>query len=64
MGRDNFEGEKRRPIVKYKGAVLDGGSDPPWDGAILKGEGRWPVVKYSDYLPSAVQNGSTNRDAV
>jgi len=27
--------------------VLDGGLDPPWEGAILSGEGR-PIVKYRD----------------
>jgi len=30
--------------------VLDGGSDPPWEGVILRRKGR-PVVKYSDTLP-------------
>jgi len=34
--------------------VLDGGPDPPWEGAILRGK-RHPVVKYRDTLWSSVQ---------
>ena len=35
--------------------VLDGGPDPPWEGAILqKGNGH-PIVKYRDILWSSVQ---------
>jgi len=35
--------------------VLDGGPDPPWEGAILDGaEGR-PIVKYRDTLWPSVQ---------
>jgi len=34
--------------------VLDGGPDPPWEGAILGDKGR-PIVKYSDTLQSSVQ---------
>jgi len=33
--------------------VLDGGPDPPWEGAILRGKGR-PIVKYRDTLWSSV----------
>jgi len=29
--------------------VLDGGPDPPWEGAILAIGG--PIVKYRDFLP-------------
>jgi len=29
--------------------ILDGGLDPPWKGAILRGDGR-PIVKYRDAL--------------
>jgi len=36
--------------------VLDGGPDPPWANAILRGKGR-PIVKYRDTLRSSVQNG-------
>jgi len=34
--------------------VLDGGPDPPWEGAILAGKRR-PIVKYGDTLRSSVQ---------
>jgi len=34
--------------------ALDGGPDPPWEGAILTGEWR-PIVKYRDTLRSSVQ---------
>jgi len=34
--------------------VLGGGSDPPWEGAILNGKGRL-IVKYRDTLPRGVQ---------
>ena len=34
-----------RTLVGPKNSVLDGGPDPPWEGAIFRGEGR-PVVKY------------------
>ena len=34
--------------------VLDGGADPQWEGAILRG-GR-PIVKYRDTLRSSVQD--------
>jgi len=32
-----------RTSVGPRNHVLDGGADPPWEGAILKGEGR-PIV--------------------
>jgi len=31
--------------------MLHGGSDPPLEGAILKGEKERPIVKYSNSLP-------------
>ena len=34
--------------------MLDGGSDPQWQVAILRGKGR-PIVKYRDTLWSSVQ---------
>jgi len=34
--------------------VLDGGPDPPWEGAILRGKGH-TVVKYRETLRSSVQ---------
>ena len=34
--------------------VLDGGPDPPWEGAIFRGKGR-SIVKYRDTLRSSVQ---------
>jgi len=34
--------------------VLDGGPDPAWEGAILRGEVRF-IVKYRDTLRSSVQ---------
>jgi len=34
--------------------VLDGGSDPSWEGAILRGKGR-SILKYRDTLWSSVQ---------
>jgi len=33
--------------------VLDGGPEPPWEGAILRGKGH-PIVKYRDTLQSLV----------
>jgi len=40
-----------RTQMSPRNHVLDGGSDPPWEVAILKG-GKWqPIVKYSDSLP-------------
>jgi len=37
--------------------VLDGGSNPPWEGAILRGKGGH-IVKYRDILRSYVQNAA------
>jgi len=34
--------------------VLDGGPDPPWEGAVLRGKVP-PIVKYRDTLWSSVQ---------
>jgi len=34
--------------------VLDGGPDPPWEGAILRGKG-CPIVKYMNTLRSSAQ---------
>jgi len=34
--------------------VLDGGTDPLWEGAILEDRSA-PFVKYMDFLPWAVQ---------
>jgi len=36
--------------------VLDEGPDPPWEGAILWGDG-CPTVKYRDTLQSLCENG-------
>jgi len=33
--------------------VLDGGSDPSWEGAILRGKGQL-IVKYRENCPYAV----------
>jgi len=35
--------------------VLDGGPDPPWEGAILRGWKGHPIVKYRDTLQSHVK---------
>ena len=37
--------------------VLDDSSDPPWEGAILRGEKERPIAKYRDTLRSSVKNG-------
>ena len=52
-----------RTRVGPRNHVLDGGSDPPWEGAILRGKGA-PHLKYRDTLLSPVQkqlNRSTLR---
>jgi len=36
-----------RTLVGPRNHILDGGPDPPWEWAILRGEGR-PIVKYRD----------------
>ena len=37
--------------------VLDGGSNPPWEGTNFGGENGRLTVKYRDYLPCSVQIG-------
>jgi len=39
--------------VDPRNHVLDGGPDPPWEGAILRGKGA-PPIKYRDTLQSSV----------
>jgi len=39
------------------------GSRSPWEGAILRGNGR-PIVKYEHSAVICVKNGWTDRDAV
>ena len=36
--------------------VVDGGSDPPWEGANF-GVNERPIVKYRNFLPCSVQIG-------
>ena len=43
-----------RTLVGPRNHVLDGGPDPPWEGAILRGKGR-PIVKYRDTLRSSAE---------
>ena len=43
-----------RTLVGPRNHVLDGGPDPPWEGAILLGKGH-PIVKYRDTLRSSVR---------
>jgi len=43
-----------RTMVVPKNRVLDGGPDPSWAGAILRGNGR-PIVKYRDTVVSCAK---------
>jgi len=43
-----------RTRVGPRNHVLDGGPDPPWEGAILRGKGA-TIVKYRDNLRSPVR---------
>jgi len=40
--------------------VLDGGPDPPWKGAILRGKGR-PIVKYRELWSSVQKQPNQSR---
>jgi len=42
-----------RTLVGPGNHVLNGGPDPPWEGAFFGGE--HPIVKYRDTLQSSVQ---------
>jgi len=45
-----------RTVVGLGNHVLDGGPDPPMEGAILRGAGKGhPIVKYRDTLRSSLQ---------
>jgi len=50
-----------RTRVSPKNHVLDEDPDSPWEGAILRREGR-PIVKYRDTLQSHVRWGSSGAD--
>jgi len=52
-----------RTWVGPRNHILDGGPDPPWDGAVLRW--KWAAaVKHSDSLPWVVKNSWTNHDAL
>jgi len=43
--------------------MSDGGPDPLWEGAILRGKGR-PIVKYRDTEVNCAKNSQTDRHAI